>query len=134
MKGYLILCHNPTNLISKGIRLVTNSYYNHSAILFEGYVYEFNEHGKVVTRLSDWKYNGITTYKEVNLIVNPRTVFGKYDFKIFLNEFMFYLTGWEVFTNKNRIDMYYCFEFCAYCMGLPKSWMATGKTFEKLKA
>ena len=134
MKGYLILCHNPTNLISKGIRLVTNSFYNHSAILFEGYVYEFNEHGKVVTRLSDWKYNGITTYREVNLIVNPRTVFGKYDFKIFLNEFMFYLTGWEVFTNKNRIDSWYCFEFCAYCMGLHESWKATGKTFENLKA
>lgn len=134
MKGYLILCHNPTNLISKGIRLVTNSYYNHSAILFEGFVYEFNEHGKVVTRLSDWKYNGITTYREVNLVVNPRTVFGKYDFKIFLNEFMFYLTGWEIFTNKNRIDAWYCFEFCAYCMGLPGSWMATGKTFENLKA
>ena len=99
MKGYLILCHNQTNLISKGIRLVTNSYYNHSAILFEGYVYEFNEHGKVVTRLSDWKYNGITTYREVNLVVNPRTVFGKYDFKIFINEFLFYLTGWEIFTN-----------------------------------
>lgn len=134
MKGYLILCHNPTNLISKGIRLVTNSFYNHSAILFEGFVYEFNEHGKVVTRLSDWKYNGITTYREVNLVVNPRTVFGKYDFKIFANEFMFYLTGWEIFTNKNRIDRYYCFEFCAYCMGLPNSWMATGKTFENLKA
>ena len=130
MKGYLILCHNPANLISKGIRLVTNSYFNHGAILFEGYVYEFNEHGKVVTKLQDWKYNGITTYKEVELTVNPRTVFGKYDFKIFINEFMFYLTGWEIFTNKNRIDCWYCFEFCGYCIGMPNSWKLTGKDFE----
>ena len=130
MKGYLILCHNPNNLISKGIRFITNSYWNHSAILFEGFVYEFNQHGKVVTKLSEWKYQGVTSFKEVELTVNPRTVFGKYDFKIFINEIMFYLTGWEVFTNKNRIDAWYCFEFCGYCIGMPKSWKLTGKDFE----
>jgi hypothetical protein len=132
MKAFIILCHNPNNLISKGIRLVTGSFWNHGAILFEGYVYEFNMNGKVVTKLSDWHYNGITTYIEVDLKVNPRTVIGKYDFGVFVNELLFYLTGWEYFTNRNNENKYYCFEYLAYCMGLPNSHMATGKTFESL--
>ena len=129
MKGYLILCHNPNNLISRGIRFITNSYWNHSAILFEGYVYEFNQKGKVVTKLSEWKYNGVTSFKEVKLVVNPNDVNGYYDFGVFINEALFYLTGWEYFTNRNNITKWYCFEFCGYCIGMSNSWKLSGKNF-----
>jgi hypothetical protein len=132
MKAFIILCHNPTNLISKGIRLVTGSFWNHGAILYNGYVYEFNINGKVVTRLSDWNYNGITQYREVNLVVNPNDVNGYYDFGVFVNEALFYLTGWEYFTNRNDENKWYCFEYLAYCMGLDNSHMANGKDFESL--
>jgi hypothetical protein len=115
--------------MSQGIRFITNSYWNHSAILFEGYVYEFNQHGKVVTKLSEWKYQGVTSFREVELVVNPNDVNGYYDFGVFVNELLFYLTGWVYFTNRNDITKWYCFEFCGYCIGMPNSWKLTGKDF-----
>lgn len=132
MKGFLILCHNPTNLVSKGIRLVTRSYWNHSAILYNGYVYEFTDVGKKKTKYSEWKYNGITRLESVDLQIDPDTVNGKYDFGVFVNEILFYITKFDFFTNRDNPDAWYCFEFCAYCMGLSNYWRYTGKDFESL--
>ncbi len=132
MKAYIILCHNPTNLISKGIRFVTKSYWNHGAILYNGFVYEFNTKGKVVTKLSEWHYNGITQYREVVLVRDPNDVKGFYDFGVFVNEALFYITKLDYFTNRNDVSKWYCFEYCAYLIGMPNSHMATGKDFESL--
>ena len=132
MEGYLLLCHNPDNLISKGIRLITNSKYNHGAILYNGNVYEFNEHGKVVTPYSDWHYKGTVALIPITIVNDPRGIIGQYDFGIFVNESLFYLTGLEFFTNRNNPNAWYCFEFCAKVMGFPNSWKATGKIFEDL--
>ena len=132
MEGYLLLCHNPTNLISKGIRGVTGSKYNHGAILFEGNVYEFNEYGKVVTPYHGWTYPGTVTIVLVTITNDPRNINGHYDFGIFINETLFYLTDLEFFTNRDNPNAWFCFEFCAEVMGLPNSWKANGKTFEGL--
>ena len=132
MEGYLLLCHNPNNLISKGIRLITNSYWNHGAILFEGNVYEFNEYGKVVTPYVNWKYKGDVRNVPIHIINDPRNINGHYDFGVFVNEVLFYLTGFDFFTNRDNPDAWFCFEFCGEVMGLKNSWKLTGKDFEKL--
>ena len=130
--SYLLLCHNPTNLISKGIRLITKSKYNHGAILYNGNVYEFNEKGKVVTPYIDWHYKG--TVKHVPIHINPLllNVKGSYDFGIFVNEVLFYLTKSEYFSNRDNPNAWYCFEFCGYVIGMKNSWKLTGKDFESL--
>jgi hypothetical protein len=130
--SYLLLCHNPNNLISKGIRLITDSKYNHGAILFDGDVYEFNEYGKVVTPYIDWKYKGTVKHVPIHIVNDPRNINGKYDFGIFLNEVLFCLTKNEYFSNRDNPDAWYCFEFCGYVMGMKNSWKLTGKDFESL--
>ena len=128
----LLLCRNEKNLISKGIRLFTKSKYNHGAILYNGNVYEFDEYGKHITNYFDWEYNGTVTSNPIT--INPLLLDakGKYDFGIFVNEVLFYLTKSEYFSNRDNPDAWYCFEFCGYVMGMKNYWKLTGKDFESL--
>ena len=128
----LLLCRNEKNLISKGIRFFTKSKYNHGAILYNGNVYEFNEKGKVVTTYSDWTYKGTVALIPITIANNPINIKGQYDFGIFVNEVLFYLTKNEYFSNRDNPDAWYCFEFCGYVMGMKNSWKLTGKDFESL--
>ena len=132
MSSYLILCHNPKSLISKGIRFFTKSKWNHGAILYNSNVYEFNGNGKVVTPYNDWSYKGTTKFIPIQVKTDPNLITGKYDFGVFVNEVLFYITKLEFFSNRDNPKKWFCFEFCSEVMGLKNSYKATGKTFETL--
>ncbi len=135
MKCHVILCHKKNSLISKGIRFITGSYWNHSAILVNNFVYEavFPRIRKM--RYSEWvdiNENVERKAIEYELINDPNEMVGKsYDLGIFINEVLFYLTKLEFFSNRNNENKWFCFEFSAYCVGKNEYWSANGLTFDK---
>lgn len=133
MKCTLLLIHRPKNLISKGIRFFTDSYWNHSAILVDGWVIEA-EYPKVrKIKYVDWLE--INANREVYLIDNLelkndiRNLVGiKYDLGVFINELLFYATKNEYFANRDAPNKWYCHELSAFALGLPNYWKSTGRT------
>lgn len=144
MKCHVILCHKNNSLISKGIRFITGSYWNHSAILVNNFIYEavFPRIRKI--RYSEWvdiNENVERKAIEFELINDPNEMVGKsYDLGIFINEVLFYLfaringktsKSAKFFSNRNNDSKWFCFEFSAYCVGKKKYWSANGLTFDK---
>lgn len=134
----VILCHRPNSLISKGIRFITGSYWNHSALLVNGYVYE-----AVYPRIRKMSYsewielhsNIERKYILYTLVNDPNELVGlRYDLGIFVNELCFYLTKLKYFTNRNDVNRWFCFEMTAWCVGKKNSWKANGFTFDNKKA
>lgn len=142
MKCFVILCHRPNNLISKGIRAVTGSYWNHSAILLDGYIYEAVYPKIRKIKYTDWQllHNYEIKSIEYTLVYNPNDYVGLgYDLGVFVNELCFYLASklfgkysklakW--FSNRNDSKKWFCFELCAYLVGKKNSWKANGLTFD----
>ncbi len=133
----VILCHRHNNLISKGIRGITGSYWNHSAILVNGYVYEAVYPRIKKTPYTEWLelHNYELKLIDYELINDPNELVGlRYDLGIFVNELCFYLTKLEYFTNRNDSKKWFCFELSAYLVGKKNSWKANGLTFDNKKA
>lgn len=143
----VILCHRPKNLISKGIRFITGSYWNHSALLVNGYVYEAVYPRIRKMRYAEWielHQNIERKYIDYELINDPNELVGlRYDLGVFLNELCFYIASRifgkysktaKFFSNRNSKEKWYCFELSAWCIGKKNSWKANGLTFENLKA
>jgi hypothetical protein len=130
----VILCHRQKNIISKGIRFITGSYWNHSAILVNGYVYEAVYPRIRKTPYKEW----LELHKDIELkhifdtLKNdPNELVGlRYDLGIFVNELCFYLTKLEYFTNRNDVNRWFCFELSAWCIGKKNSYKANGLTFD----
>jgi len=133
----VILCHRPNNLLSKGIRFITGSYWNHSAILVNGYVYEAVYPRIRKMRYSEWielHSNIERKYIDYELVNDPNELVGlRYDLGIFVNELCFYLTKLEYFTNRNDVNRWFCFEMTAWCVGKKNSYKANGLTFDNKK-
>ena len=143
----VILCHRPNNLISKGIRFITGSYWNHSALLVNGYVYE-----AVFPRIRKKEYKEwLELHKDIELkhifdiLKNdPNQLVGlRYDLGVFVSELCFYIASRifgkdskiaKFFSNRNDVSKWFCFELCAWCVGKPNSWRANGFTFDNKKA
>lgn len=143
----VILCHRPNNLISKGIRFITNSYWNHSALLVNGYVYEAVYPRIRKMRYAEWielHSNIERKYIDYELVNDPNELVGlRYDLGIFVNELCFYIASRifgkysktaKFFSNRNDEKKYFCFELCAWCVGKRNSWKANGLTFDNKKA
>lgn len=143
----VILCHRPNNLISKGIRFITGSYWNHSALLVNGYVYEAVYPRIRKMRYADWielHQNIERKYIDYELVNDPNELVGlRYDLGIFINELCFYIASRifgkysktaKFFSNRNDEKKYFCFELSAWCIGKPNSWKANGFTFDNKKA
>jgi hypothetical protein len=142
MKCFVILCHRPNNLISKGIREVTGSYWNHGAILVNGYVYEAVYPRIKKTPYTEWLelHNYELKLIDYELINDPNELVGlRYDLGIFVNELCFYVASRifgkysktaKFFSNRNDEKKYFCFEMTAWCVGKKNSWKANGLTFD----
>jgi len=143
----VILCHRKNNLISKGIRFITGSYWNHSALLINGYVYEAVYPRIRKMRYSEWielHSNIERKYIDYELVNNPNKLVDlRYDLGVFVNELCFYVASCifgkysktaKFFSNRNDEKKYFCFELCAWCVGKPNSWKSNGFTFDNKKA
>jgi hypothetical protein len=144
-----VLMHRPANLISKGIRLVTGSYWNHAGfkVTVEGIVM-FVEAVEGGVRIWTWEkakeyYDSKNCeYKFLPDCIMERSYVSKlssgYEFMTFPREIL-YLTSIKLFGNCYLTDKlsnlddpskFVCFELLAYCMGKHYPWRATGKTFD----
>jgi len=143
----VILCHRKNNLISKGIRFITGSYWNHSALLINGYVYEAVYPRIRKIRYSEWielHSNIERKYIEYTLVNDPNKLVDlRYDLGVFVNELCFYVASRifgkysktaKFFSNRNDEKKYFCFELCAWCVGKKNSWKSNGLTFDNKKA
>lgn len=142
----VILCHRPNNLLSKGIRYITGSYWNHSAILVNGYVYEAVYPRIRKMRYSEWLelHNYELELIDYELINDPNELVGlMYDLGVFVNELCFYISSRifgkysktaKFFSNRNDEKKYFCFELSAWCVGKRNSWKSNGLTFDNKKA
>lgn len=151
MKIKPVLFHRYSNLISKGIREITNSYYNHAGLIFslddKLFFVEAVEFGVIVMPVDSMykKYSHIAKIKvldEVETNIPFWEHFGdKYDFTVFGSQIYFYalkqLLGEEnsivkQFSNEKIENAFYCFEFVAYAIGLENSWNSDGTWFSNL--
>ena len=143
----VILCHRPKNLLSAGIRFVTGSSWNHSAILVNGYVYEAVYPRIKKTPYTEWLglHMDIELYHiNYELVNDPNELVGlRYDLGIFVNELCFYIASRifgkysktaKFFSNRNDVNRWFCFELCAWCVGKRNSWKANGLYFDNKKA
>jgi hypothetical protein len=144
-----ILMHRPDNLISKGIRLVTGSYWNHAGfkVQVEGITMFVEAVGGSV-RIWSWKnakahYDSSNCeYKFLPDCIMERSYVDKlgagYEFMAFIRDPAYLLSvklfGKSYITDKlSNLDdpsKFVCFELLAYCMGKKNPWRATGKTFD----
>jgi hypothetical protein len=144
-----VLIHRPANLISKGIRLVTGSYWNHAGfkVQVEG-IMMFVEAVEGSVRIWTWE-NAKSYYDDSNCeykylpdCVMERSYVSKlgasYEFMRFLRD-PAYLLSYKLFgecwvtdtlSNLDDPTKFVCFELLAYCMGKQRPWRATGKTFD----
>ena len=141
--------HRPDNLISKGIRLVTGSYWNHAGfkVQVEGITMFVEAVGGSV-RIWSWEnakahYDSSNCkYKFLPACFMERSYVDKlgagYEFMAFIRDPAYLLSvklfGKSYITDKlSNLDdpsKFVCFELLAYCMGKNNPWRATGKTFD----
>lgn len=140
------LIHRTDNIISEEIREITDSYWNHAAVIClvedEWFVIEA-EYPKVrMMELNEWER--INIGREIHYTsqytskVNPLKFVGKrYALGVFINRLGWYLCnkikyhkGASWFVNRDPKGVY-CFELCAIVQGLTNPWLATGNSFIK---
>lgn len=149
-----VLFHRPHNLISKGIRLVTNSYYNHAGAYFidENGVEWFVEAVEGGVRILLWS-KALVYYKQFDceisfyasrpMVRDYKEVLGNgYEFAAFPRELAYYsslrflgtenrITKW--LSNIDDKSKFVCFELVSYLQGDEKPWGANGFNWDSKK-
>lgn len=152
MKITPVLFHRYGNLVSSGIRLGTDSYWNHCGWCFidsdgREMFSEAIEFGVILITKQNMlkKYSSICEIKyleEVETDVDYKSHLGdRYDFSIFGSQGAFYfskkLFGTESFitkkiSNKDIENAWFCFEWLGYMCKKENYWNLTGRDFSPL--
>ena len=149
-----VLFHRPNNLISKGIRAVTGSYWNHCAALF------FDEQGDLMLLeaveggVRIWLWSEARKYYDKfnceyfmlpsrEMVRNYKPLLGAgYEFMAFPRELL-YFGSQNILGKENKFTKYLsniddptkfvCFELISYLQGDKNTWGATGLRFDNKK-
>lgn len=147
-----ILFHRPNNLVSKAIRSVTGSYWNHAGALIwidgDWWLLEAVENGVVLWLWSEAKayYDKFNCEYKICYDIPMRRDFKNkvnkgYEYFALLKDFAYYTSMrffgdcWltKYLSNIDNPKRFVCFELIAYLRGDAKPWGATGVSFDSKK-
>jgi len=136
--------NKPKRWLCWAIRKVTNSYWNHSAIVITidsiEYVVESDVYGVQMIPYENYKQNGIIKLSEKTYTVDYERIknkigVAKYDFRnLFYHQVLKEVFGIFI-TPKNKGEKgerFTCAEFVAYVLDLPEPWKWTPKQISEL--
>lgn len=147
MKYRTVLVHRPTNLISKGIRYVTDSYWNHSYVecenglcceaVFPKVMIISNVDIKAHYDSYNCEYKYCEWYESENGF--DKYLNKPYQLNIFWRQPLYYLLAYEFgkthwltnwFNNAGNDNSWFCHELCADHKSMKKPHLADGRYFD----